>query len=90
LTLTGLKKTGAGFGIEEKKALVEQENSTLTIKRQCELIGLSRSTAYYQNVEIVVSKDEIDIKNAIDKIHYKEPSYGVRRIPSLPFLDFTC
>jgi len=60
--------------------LVEHENSTLTIKRQCELIGLSGSTAYYQNVEIVVSKDEIDIKNAIDRIHYKEPSYGVRHI----------
>jgi putative transposase len=26
------------------------------------------------------SKDEIDIKNAMDLIHFKEPSYGVRRI----------
>ncbi len=31
-------------------------------------------------VEIVPSNDEIAIKNAIDRIHYKEPSYGVRRI----------
>jgi putative transposase len=31
-------------------------------------------------VEIVISSDEIAIKNAIDKIHYKEPAYGVRRI----------
>ena len=52
----------------------------MTIKRQCELIGLPRSTAYYQNVEVEVSTSEIAIKNAIDKIHYKEPSYGVRRI----------
>jgi len=31
-------------------------------------------------VEIEVSANEIAIKNAIDKIHYKEPAYGVRRI----------
>lgn len=30
--------------------------------------------------QIQPSQEEIDIKNAIDLIHYKEPSYGVRRI----------
>ena len=43
-------------------------------------MNLSRATAYYQCVELVVSTEEIAIKNAIDRIHYKEPSYGVRRI----------
>lgn len=50
------------------------------MKRQCELLELPRSSAYYQNVEIHPSSDEIAIKNAIDVIHFKEPSYGVRRI----------
>lgn len=50
------------------------------MKRQCELLELPRSTAYYQNVEIKPSADEIAIKNAIDIIHFKEPAYGVRRI----------
>jgi len=31
-------------------------------------------------VEVDISTDEIAIKNAIDKIHYKEPAYGARRI----------
>ncbi|WP_084818789.1 IS3 family transposase [Tepidibacillus sp. HK-1] len=31
-------------------------------------------------VEIAPSQDEINIKNVIDRIHYKEPSFGVRRI----------
>ena len=74
------KKATSGFGLEEKKALIEHTNSTLTIKHQCELLDLSRSTAYHQNVEIIISQTEIDIKNAIDRIHYKEPAYGVRRI----------
>jgi len=55
-------------------------HSNLTIKHQCELRYLSRSTAYYQNVEIEITSDEISIKNAIDKIHYNEPAYGARRI----------
>lgn len=78
--MTGLKKTSGSLGTEEKKALVEHIDSNLTIKHQCELLNLSRSTAYYQNVEIEVTSDEIAMKNAIDKIHYNEPTYGARRI----------
>ena len=60
--------------------MIEWENSQITIKRQCELLDLPRSTAYHTPVEITPSEDEIAIKNAIDRIHYREPSYGVRRI----------
>jgi putative transposase len=60
--------------------LIDFKNSKLTVKRQCSLIGLARSTAYHVPVEAEPSQDEINIKNAIDRIHYKEPSYGVRRI----------
>lgn len=74
------KKAQAGFRNEEKKGLIEFHGSKLTVKRQCELIGLPRSTAYYIPVENTPSQYEIDIKNAIDHIHYEEPSYGVRRI----------
>jgi len=44
------------------------------------LIDLPRSSAYHKPVEITPSEDEITIKNAIDRIHFDEPSYGVRRI----------
>lgn len=60
--------------------MIEWENSQITIKHQCELLDLPRSTAYHTPVEITPSEDEIAIKNAIDRIHYREPSYGVRRI----------
>lgn len=44
------------------------------------MLDLPRSTAYHIPVEIKPSQEEINIKNNIDRIHYKEPSYGVRRI----------
>ncbi|ABR47781.1 integrase, catalytic region [Alkaliphilus metalliredigens QYMF] len=52
----------------------------MTVKKQCELIDLPRSTAYHKPVDVPPSQDEINIKNAIDRIHFEEPSYGVRRI----------
>lgn len=74
------KKAQTSFGNEEKKRLIDFIDSNLTVKHQCELIDLPRSTAYHKPIVIKPSQEEIDIKNAIDRIHYKEPSYGVRRI----------
>jgi putative transposase len=75
------KKTTAGLGIEEKKILIDFGHSKITAKHQCELLNLPRSTAYYRSVApIGPNQQEIDIKNAIDRIHYNEPSYGCRRI----------
>ena len=70
--------------------MIEWEQSTLTVKRQCQLIGLPRSTAYYEPVEVKPSEDEVAIKNAMDRIHFKEPSFGVRRMKNeLHNLGFT-
>ncbi len=60
--------------------MIDWTDCPLTIKRQCEHLGLARSVAYYLSPEIQPSIEEIAIKNAIDRIHFKEPSYGVRRI----------
>jgi putative transposase len=73
------KKTTAGLRIEEKKALIDFHDAELTIRHQCELLELPRSTAYYQSTA-KPDPDEIEIKNAMDRIHYDEPSYGCRRI----------
>lgn len=60
--------------------MIEFTGSKLTIVHQCELLGLPRSTAYHIPVPTAPTKQEIDIKNAIDRIHFKEASFGVRRI----------
>jgi len=60
--------------------MIEFHNPAISIRRQCELLGISRSTAYSKNKEKAPSQEEIQIKNIIDRIHYKEPSFGVRRM----------
>ena len=77
--------------MEEKKALVDFGNQDLSVTHQCELLNLSRSTAYYPTTVVLKpDQEEIDIKNAIDRIHFDEPAYGCRRIKGkLNELGFT-
>ena len=75
------KKTRASLRNPEKKELIEFDNHKITIKHQCELLGLPCSTAYYKSHGVTEqSQEEVAIKNAIDKIHFDECSYGYRRI----------
>src|SRR5690242_17772922 len=45
--LTGWKKNQS-FSIEEKRALIEPEHQELSIAQQCKLLGLPRSSYYYE------------------------------------------
>lgn len=50
----------------------------LPIAVQAELLGISRASIYYQEVEI--SQEEIDLMNEIDAIYTDCPFYGSRKI----------
>jgi putative transposase len=59
-------------------ALVERSNPELPLQTQAELLGLSRSSLYYQPTP--VSAQEVALKHAIDEIYTQYPFYGSRRI----------
>ena len=50
----------------------------LSIRRQCELLSLARSTLYY--VPTDVSPEDIALMKAVDRIYTRWPFYGSRRI----------
>lgn len=50
----------------------------LPLNRQCELLGISRSAAYYHLIPI--SPYDIDLMTRIDTIHTDSPTYGARVI----------
>lgn len=54
------------------------KSNPLPVKRQCQLLKLARSTAYYQPVEL--SDEELELRKMVDKIHLKYPFMGSRRI----------
>ena len=62
----------------ERLASSSGSSSELPLSVQAELLGLSRSSLYYQPVP--PSAEEIAIKHRIDEIYTKYPFYGSRRI----------
>lgn len=51
----------------------------LPVTRQCRLLSLNRSTAYYQP-KTDVSEEKLKLMLRIDQMHMKRPFYGSRRI----------
>lgn len=51
----------------------------LSVQRRCQLLRISRSSAYYQRQE-TPSADDLRVMYLIDKIHTKLPFYGSRRL----------
>jgi putative transposase len=64
--------------VTQRRAFVQPDDSEMSIRRQCELLSLNRSTLYYEPVE--VSADETALMKAIDRIFTKWPFYGSRKI----------
>lgn len=62
----------------EKKALIEWTHPVLSVRRQCELIGVNRSSLYYKAVE--VDEESLMLMSLIDEQYTKTPFYGSRKI----------
>jgi len=58
--------------------MIEANNTELTVKEQCALLGISRSAYYYKKKPM--SKKNKTILDRIDEIYTKWPSFGARRI----------
>jgi len=53
-------------------------DATLSIRRQCELLTVSRSGMYYEPVP--TSHEELALMRRIDELHLKWPFYGSRKV----------
>jgi putative transposase len=54
------------------------KDHVLSVKNQCELLGIARSTAYYEPVP--VPEADLEAMRAIDEIHVGKPFLGSRRL----------
>lgn len=58
--------------------MLESNNKGISIRRQCELLGISRSQYYYKSKP--ETAENIEIMRLIDLQYTKTPYYGVRRM----------
>jgi putative transposase len=64
-----------------RRSLLEPEHATISLRRQCDLLGLPRSTAYY--APHAESAENLALMREIDALYLAEPSYGSRSIAAV-------
>jgi putative transposase len=58
--------------------MIERENTLVSLKRQCELLGICRSSLYYKPSS--ASDEDLELMRKIDEQYLKTPFYGYRRM----------
>lgn len=67
-----------GSTVEERRGLIEPGNEEISVRRQCELVGISRAGFYYK--AIGEGAYNLELMKLIDEYYTGHPFYGVRRM----------
>ena len=62
----------------KRRELVDRQHRSLSIVRQCALLGVSRSSLYYRPKE--TSQQDLSLMRELDRQHLETPFYGSRRM----------
>ena len=71
-------KKSEPLSVEAKRHLIDADHADLSIRRQCELLGLSRASYYYQAA--TETPDNLNLMRVIDEQYLKTPFYGYLRM----------
>jgi putative transposase len=73
------KKSGPPLlSIEQQRGLIEADHPQLSVRRQCELLGLSRATLYYEPAG--ESPENLALMRLLDEEYTRHPFMGSRRM----------
>src|SRR6266852_622034 len=75
--LDWLKKKSA-CSIEELRPLVERGHPEISVRRQCQLLGVNRSGLYYEPVG--ESEQNLGLMRLLDEQYTRTPFYGSRKM----------
>ena len=70
---------------QERKAKITPTHA-LPVTRQCQLLSISRSSAYYQSQGL--SDDDLGLMRQLDELHLRIPFYGARRLRDALWDDY--
>ena len=64
-----------------RRNMIEPQHDVLSVRKQCQLLGLHRSGLYYQPV--AETSENLAIMRFLNEQYYKTPFYGERRLTAL-------
>lgn len=76
--MTGLKKNQV-LSVDDARRCIDPLSQEISIARQCELLGLNRSSFYYRPSSQI---DDMNLRlmHKLDELYTEHPYYGVRRM----------
>ncbi len=66
------------MSVSDRRAMVELSGKDVSVRRQCELLGLARSGVY--RAKPAPAADDLALMRRIDELHLDLPFYGSRRM----------
>lgn len=75
--MSGSKKN-LPCSIEQQRELIEPDNDSISVRRQCELIGLARASLYYEPAQ--ESAENLWLMRLLDEQYTRTPFYGVLKM----------
>ncbi len=71
-------KKNLPFSAQVKRTFVEPNHQKISVVRQCQLLGINRSTVYYR--ERAESVEDVELMRLLDAQYTETPFYGYRRM----------
>nr|WP_232055917.1 IS3 family transposase [Tuwongella immobilis] len=78
MELEWIKKKAESGSPEMLRGLIEPNHKKLSVRRQCELLGLNRSGYYHEPAG--ESPENLELMGVIDRIYTDSPFYGSRKM----------
>ncbi len=68
--------------VEHKRTLIEPDHPQISVRRQCQLLGLHRSNLYYTPGRLAGEETtaNLELMRRLDEQYTETPFYGVRRM----------
>ena len=76
------------MSLAQRRGMVDREHPSLSIARQCALLGVARSSMYHRPRE--ASGEDLALMQALDRQYLDTPFYGSRRMRAWPAREGRC
>lgn len=66
--------------MDDRRNWVEPNHLLLSVRQQCEILALNRSSVYYQSRPKILSDEQLVLLRLVDEIYTKYPFFGTRQM----------
>ena len=66
--------------MDDKRQWLERDHPVLSIRKQCQILDLTRSTLYYTPHKKPLSDEQLSLLRLVDEVYTRHPFFGSRQM----------